>query len=616
MRPKKRGLTRPSRSDTSAGTLSTASTPSDWSPRITEQSVNVRLGNIELRETVMSNLLESFFTFRTIATFSHEVDFHMSFNRAGRRLDQLSDTNQVLCATLLAIGARCSDHPALIGPGALRITDLAEATRNDLDLRSYGQAREAAYRNLAEQALKFADEKALFRQQSPESVAALMFLEGLSTGKVPVDPIFAKTCAMQVREMLVAGQEDPEVRGSVQNTTLAWTAVLRDALACAYNGSTFSFSDDDLWLLRGEQDPPPPLLDQLAEPLLPQSELNYWTLLSSILQHTIELCRETPAGLTGVRALRKDRIDEEFARGYVERCRLALSACRELRKRAKLLHGPSRVVRDAETLARTISLSAINLQFILHRIVHERLERRPAGVLCELDSSAGAEELDDYWTRLAQLAEEVDFAVFECSREIVVLLKDVLQAEVPLGTHEWLDPRSVQVLFSRTSLWAGAIVHARTREEGGMLDYSIEDKLTDLRWTARALRSIGWSSAIHAEPLPWIEREIAVLEARRGEYCPSFAEASAGVELALSTLTGLPVTSEPFDPTWATTSLSGAPGLDPPMDANALLASLGVAFPANASLAEMPPPTLSAPDEETPDLSRFSTFHSQFFSTH
>lgn len=174
----------------------------------------------------------------------------MTFNRAGRRLDQLSDTNQVLCATLLAIGARCSDHPALIGPGALRITDLAEATRNDLDLRSYGQAREAAYRNLAEQALKFADEKALFRQQSPESVAALMFLEGLSSaqfrsqcwsraillianrlssaaGKVPVDPIFAKTCAMQVREMLVAGQEDPEVRGSVQNTTLAWTAVVR-----------------------------------------------------------------------------------------------------------------------------------------------------------------------------------------------------------------------------------------------------------------------------------------------------------------------------------------------------------------------------------------------------
>lgn len=165
----------------------------------------------------------------------------------------------------------------------------------------------------------------------------------------------------------------------------------------------------------------------------------------------------------------------------------------------------------AETLARTISLSAINLQFILHRIVHERLERRPAGILCELDSSAGAEELDDYWPRLAQLAEEVDFAVFECSREIVVLLKvcdslpypqtfaiprltarrldtaqDVLQAEVPLGTHEWLDPRSVQVLFSRTTLWAGAIVHARTREEGGMLDYSIEDKLTDLRWSVHA----------------------------------------------------------------------------------------------------------------------------------
>lgn len=122
----------------------------------------------------------AFFTFRTIATFSHEVDFHMTFNRAGRRLDQLSDANQVLCATLIAVGARCSDHPAVIGNGGLRITDLAEATRQNVDLSPYGKAREGVYRQLVTQALEFADEKGIYRQKSAESIATLMFLEGLN----------------------------------------------------------------------------------------------------------------------------------------------------------------------------------------------------------------------------------------------------------------------------------------------------------------------------------------------------------------------------------------------------------------------------------------------------
>lgn len=94
---------------------------------------------------------------------------------------------------------------------------------------------------------------------------------------------------------------------------------------------------------------------------------------------------------------------------------------------------------------------------------------------------------------------------FSCARETVALIKvrprgelsfistvaqshfslqAVLEAGIPLGTHEWLDPRSIAVLFTRASLWAGAIVSAQTREEGGMSDYTIDDKLEDLRWCA------------------------------------------------------------------------------------------------------------------------------------
>lgn len=59
-----------------------------------------------------------------------------------------------------------------------------------------------------------------------------------------------------------------------------------------------------------------------------------------------------------------------------------------------------------------------------------------------------------------------------------------MEAGIPLGTHEWLDPRSVQVMFSRTRLWAGTIISAPVSEEGGLADFSFEDKLDDLRWYA------------------------------------------------------------------------------------------------------------------------------------
>lgn len=140
--------------------------------------------------------------------------------------------NQILCGTLLAIGARCSDHPAILGPGALRIDELTEATKNDVDLTQYGRARETAYRKLAQQALTLADEKGLFRQRSPESIAALMFLEGLNVTDRPVDPIFAKTCANQLRDLLISAYSQPDVLGAVQNTTLAWTAVVSEYGSC------------------------------------------------------------------------------------------------------------------------------------------------------------------------------------------------------------------------------------------------------------------------------------------------------------------------------------------------------------------------------------------------
>lgn len=121
----------------------------------------------------------AFFAYQSAAVFHRDIDFRQTFDFAGRRIDQLSSPNQVLCCVLLALGARCSDHPALIGSSAPRTGDLGRLTRQDADLREYGRAREAACEALIAQALTLADEKGTFRVASIENVAALMLLESL-----------------------------------------------------------------------------------------------------------------------------------------------------------------------------------------------------------------------------------------------------------------------------------------------------------------------------------------------------------------------------------------------------------------------------------------------------
>lgn len=94
----------------------------------------------------------------------------------------MDDQSQVLCATILAIGARVSDHPLLVGQGAPRIADLGKAASMGIDLSEFGARREAMCRQLAAHAIKLVDEKATLRIASVESIGALMLVEALLDG--------------------------------------------------------------------------------------------------------------------------------------------------------------------------------------------------------------------------------------------------------------------------------------------------------------------------------------------------------------------------------------------------------------------------------------------------
>ncbi|BGP23999.1 hypothetical protein JCM10295v2_002900 [Rhodotorula toruloides] len=570
------------------------STPSSFAyiPAISYSSSDTRLGITELREGMMSNLLDSCFTFRSVTVFDGDVDFRTAFDAAGRRIDQLSDANQALCAAYLAIGARCTDHPGLLGPNAPRLSDLRDLARStDRDLSFYGQARAEVCKGLTVKALALADEKGLFRKASPEGVAALLLIENLlplpADDSASVGTYFSHIYNHQLRELLTRAQNDPEVRQKVQGTVLAWHAYTRDALVSAFLGQSATFSEDELWLLRSEEDAPPGLPQELLRPLSPSHEQNYWRLLNSFVHWVTDLARESPAGLTSVRAMKAPRLNEAFAADFIRRNRVAIETVPELQRRMRLLRGGQRFLRDAATLVRGLRMAAVNLSFLLKRVVDDRVAARPTGIASDLGtfaaSSAFSQNVPDqaYWDRLAVLKRDADFQVFLASREIVSILKETLQAGIPLGSHEWLDLRSVQLLFTRLPTWVKSILDQPSQEEDGLEGFTIDAKLHDLRWTARAIRSVGWSFAELTTTLPWVVSEIAKFEAARSLFYPSTpTDAGDGFDFDsfISRIGSASPDLSSFSPLSSGSSI-GAPStpnkLTAQTDFDALLSSLG-----------------------------------------
>ncbi|GAA5949361.1 hypothetical protein JCM10213_002983 [Rhodosporidiobolus nylandii] len=558
---------------------------------LTSSSANARLGAIELQSATMSNFLESFLAFKSVTTFDGDINFRLTFDQAGRRFSQLHPANQVLCCALLALGARCSAHPSLVGSGAPRIEDLAQATLNDVDLRSFGGMRRQATEALTRQAFEVADEKGALRMESRESVAALMMLESLleiSDSAFRTGNGYGAAYKSQIRMLLAASVHDPSKR-AIQGSVMGWTAYVRDSLTSAFTGMSPTFSSDDAWLLRGEEDPPPPLPERLLQPPPPQPEVAYWSLLDSYIHWVTDLARTTASNLTGPRA-RKRPLDVEFAREAVRKLRLAIDAVPELLGRAKSFPGSPKFTSDAAALVRTMRLSTCQFSWIIHRIICERITARSGGTILSVDAvSAGLSSLDDEnWTRLGQLKREVDGLVFKAAREIVATLAETLSAGIPLGTHQWLDSRSTELLFTRLPVWAIAILDMPVAGEGGPPEFTLEAKISDLRWILRALRSVGWAAERLAASYGWVEHELAKLESRQpaiGAHLPSFSYPPSHAHP--DTSPSFPSFTDASAPPFTTFSPS-LPGTDE-VDLDALLAFTQPFPPPSPANAALPP---------------------------
>lgn len=79
----------------------------------------------------------------------------------------------------MALSARVSDHPLLVGASAPNVQELAQATKEGWDLSEWGKRRAGACEALAQKAIALADEHGTMRTPSVESIAGLLMIEGM-----------------------------------------------------------------------------------------------------------------------------------------------------------------------------------------------------------------------------------------------------------------------------------------------------------------------------------------------------------------------------------------------------------------------------------------------------
>ncbi|ORY91448.1 hypothetical protein BCR35DRAFT_298608 [Leucosporidium creatinivorum] len=510
---------------------STSHSPPMEASYIFPSSYASRINTMEVQGAVAGSLMDLYLTTQPTIALIEDTNFRVTFEAAGRRLGQLDDQAQVLCAAVLAIGARVSDHPLLVGRGAPRLIELSSSAKAGVNLTEFGQRREATCRALAETAVKLVDEKATLRVASIESIAALMLVEGLldsDDASLQASRPYVQAMNGHARALLALPGTTPEARSRLSGSVLGWTAYVRDALWAANTGTAPSFSDDDLYQLREHGDRDVSLEKALALPPLADPIVSFWTLLIPFMHHVTNLARDTSSKLTGVRARAAERIDEDFAADFLARVDVGVNAVPEVVRRSKFFVNlpKGRAGQDVGTIVRSLRVTLYNLMFLLDRVVSQRVGARfnepPRATITELapwPTIPGPASDEAYWARLLQLKTRAAQSALRGARGVAQVIGEAVESGVPIGTHECLDIRGTLLLFSRLPIWAARILEAPVAEEGGSLDFTFDVKLSELRMTLKALYSIAWAHyKLSVSTIPWIQSEIVKLEAKQAHH--------------------------------------------------------------------------------------------------
>ena len=165
---------------------------------ISSHSSESKLGTTEMTSALTSQLIECFFqqSDHAIPIVDWE-DFRWTFERNGRRLSQLTPDQEVIGAFIVALGARASDSPIILGANRVSLESLQQGKFSSLPsylmltdpvsvptgLTKFGTARNTACSALETKALTLADRHGIYRRSTIESYAVMMLAETINSCK-------------------------------------------------------------------------------------------------------------------------------------------------------------------------------------------------------------------------------------------------------------------------------------------------------------------------------------------------------------------------------------------------------------------------------------------------
>ncbi|KAL1741973.1 hypothetical protein HDZ31DRAFT_8849, partial [Schizophyllum fasciatum] len=225
-------------------------------------------------------------------------------------LSRLHPHECVLAYSIMAVTARVSTHPMLIGAD-VSDTQLLQflASGNvmitpGLDLRELGRRRDALCRRLQDEACRLAFEAGVTVVTSEENAASCYLLDFLESSTNSLDNPMTWTAAMMWHMRTLAESEDRGELFSVNYCRLHWPIQLMNcALLSLCSGRSIPFTEHDERLICG----PPPVDIETATITLanqPVTDQTIGNFIYPFLSHVIHLARQSSENIIGPYARR------------------------------------------------------------------------------------------------------------------------------------------------------------------------------------------------------------------------------------------------------------------------------------------------------------------------
>lgn len=227
------------------------------------------------------------------------LQLRQRFESAGRRVTQLDPETSSLLHVVLALAARVSDHPLLIGGAPPSADYLLQAVQDGYDLSAWGLRRKDACEALEKRAVECVDQNGIWRKASLTTLAVMMLLEGVlesSTASRDESRPYAQGSLSILKELIErappSNKTKAEELDELRSTDMAWAAFVKAGAYHAMEGRPIPFDkrhEDALAVVDA-----PSVSDILASPLMLYSvdaQLSYWIAQYAFTRHIIDTAR-------------------------------------------------------------------------------------------------------------------------------------------------------------------------------------------------------------------------------------------------------------------------------------------------------------------------------------